>query len=66
MKNTTLANKVVSFILVLAMVLSLSMTLTACGGEKEYECAYCGYDMEVPYAYRAGRPACWKCAQIFG
>ena len=66
MKRNTLTSKIVSFAVVLAMILSLSLTLTACGGEKKYECAYCGYDMEVPYAYRAGDPACWKCAKIFG
>jgi len=64
MKRNTLAKKVVSFILVFAMALSISMMLTACGGgEEKYKCGYCGYGMEVPYTYIGGKATCWKCAK---
>lgn len=63
MKSNSWTNKVINIILLLAMMMSLSATLTACG-EKKYECAYCGYAMEVPYTYLGGQPVCSGCAKI--
>lgn len=45
------------------IVILLVLLLTACSDGKDYECGYCGRDMEHYYSYIGGRYTCYSCAK---
>ena len=55
--------KIFRCIVLVLLLITIGMTFTACDDGKDYECGWCGREMEHYYDYVNGKYTCYSCSK---